>query len=239
MFDSIKRKGLVLSMSLSSMLLIFVTGLLSAGHCIGMCGGIVTAVTLQSPLSARTTTLLYHIGRAFSYVIFGIALGTVGSFVEVAGRLAGMKGIASIVGGCFLLLWVWRKYQIPMLQRSVELAHRKIFNNVKYRLNSEKGYILLTGIAFGFLPCGLTYAMGIQAAATGNWLTGGLTMLIFALGTLPALIIASMISAMANKKWRNVMRVFGTWAAILIGILSILRGLSANDVIPSLHHWLW
>lgn len=226
-------------MTLSSFMLVWITGLMSAGHCIGMCGGIVTAVTLESPLSVFRTTVLYQIGRAFSYTLFGVLLGAIGSFVEVAGELAGIKGIASIIGGCFLLLWVWKKFQISALQKFVESIHKKLFNGIKYMRGGQSAYILATGVAFGFLPCGLTYAMGIQAAATGNAALGGLTMLVFALGTLPALVLTSMVAAFASKAWRRTMRRIGFWTAILIGIISILRGLSANDVIPSIHHLLW
>jgi len=226
-------------MTMSSMILVLMTGLLSAAHCIGMCGGIVTAVTLQSPLSATKTTLLYHAGRAFSYTLFGIILGAVGSFVEVAGQLAGMKGIASIVGGCFLILWVWRKFQIPGMSKLSANLHKKLFNGVKYWRGGQQWYVLATGVAFGFLPCGLTYAMGIEAAATGHWYTGGLTMLLFALGTFPALLLAASISIVASKKWRKVMRELGTWTAVIIGIISIMRGLAAGGIIPSVHHWLW
>lgn len=226
-------------MTLSSMILVVMTGLLSSAHCIGMCGGIVTAVTLQSPLSATKTTLLYHAGRAFSYTLFGIILGAVGSFVEVAGQLAGMKGIASIVGGCFLLLWVWRKFQIPGMSKLSANLHKNLFNGVKYWRGGQQWYVLATGIAFGFLPCGLTYAMGIEAAATGHWYTGGLTMLLFALGTFPALLLAASISIVASKKWRKVMRQLGTWTAVIIGVISIMRGLAAGGIIPSIHHWLW
>lgn len=225
--------------SLSSYVLVFITGLFSAAHCIAMCGGIVTAVTLQSPLSAKATTLYYHLGRAFSYTVFGIGLGAVGSFLEVAGRFAGMKGIASIVGGCFLLLWVWRKFQVKALEVVSSKLHRLLFNGVKKMDGGQQLYIVATGIAFGFLPCGLTYAMGMQAASTGNWWSGGLTMLVFAAGTFPALAITASLSALASKKYRRVVRRLGTWTAIIIGILSILRGLAANGIIPSIHHWLW
>jgi len=225
--------------AMSSYVLVFMTGLFSAAHCIGMCGGIVTAVTLQSPLSAKATTMYYHLGRAFSYTLFGIGLGAVGSFLEVAGKLAGMKGIASIIGGCFLLLWVWRKFQVKALEIVASRLHRILFNGVNKMNGGHQLYIIATGVAFGFLPCGLTYAMGMQAASTGNGWAGGLTMLVFAAGTFPALAITASLSALASKRWRGLVRKLGTWTAIIIGILSILRGLAANGVIPTIHHWLW
>lgn len=224
---------------LSSLLLVFTTGLMSAAHCMGMCGGIITAVTLQSKRSALLSNLLYHIGRGCSYTVFGIALGLVGSFVDVAAAWSGMKGTTSIVGGCLLLLWVWRKIQIPHMEHVSAHVHARLIKVVKYFRGGDRFYLLMTGIAFGFIPCGLTYAMGMQAAATGSWYAGGLTMLVFSLGTLPALALTASISAIASKHWRRLMYKLGNAAAILIGLLSIMRGLAANGLIPSLHHWLW
>lgn len=226
-------------MTISSLVLVLVTGLMSAAHCIGMCGPIVTAVTLQSKHSALLANMLYHAGRACSYTFFGLVLGTIGSFVEVAGAWSGLKGIASIIGGCLLLLWVWRKIQVPQLEIVSAELHAQLIKVVKYIRGGDRLYTFMTGIAFGFMPCGLTYAMGMQAAATGSWYEGGVTMLVFSLGTLPALALTASISALATKQWRRAMNRIGHAAAIVIGILAIMKGLSANDIIPSIHHWLW
>lgn len=224
---------------MSSLVLVFITGLASAGHCIGMCGGIITAVTLQSKLSPLQTNMLYHIGRGFSYTLFGIALGLLGSFIDLAGAWSGIKGIASIVGGCMLLLWVWRKIYIAQLETVSAELHIRLIKVVKYLRGGERLYTLMTGIAFGFMPCGLTYAMGMGAAATASWYEGGLTMLIFSLGTLPALALTATVSVLASKQWRRFMHRLGTVMAIIIGCLSIMRGLAANDLVGSIHHWLW
>ncbi len=96
---------------------IMLTGLFSAPHCIGMCGGIVSAVSLNSSASAHKSMLLYNAGRVLSYTMLGAVMGVVGSFVDVAGKLAGVQGLASIIGGCFLLLWLWRRFQLPLMHR--------------------------------------------------------------------------------------------------------------------------
>jgi len=224
---------------LSSLVLVFTSGLMSAAHCMGMCGGIVASVTLQSKSSALLSNVLYHLGRGLSYTLFGIVLGLIGSFLDVATAWSGLKGVASIVGGCMLLLWVWRKIKIPQLESVSANIHIHLINAVKYFRGGEKLLLFMTGVAFGFIPCGLTYAMGMQAAATGTWLGGGLTMLVFSLGTLPALILAATITALASKRWRKLIFRLGNATAILIGLLAIMRGLAANDIVPSIHHWLW
>jgi len=228
-----------MSLSLNGIGLILLTGLFSAPHCIGMCGGIVSAVSLQSAATARRSMLLYNAGRIVSYTLLGAAMGAVGSFVDVAGRFAGIRGLASIIGGCFVLLWLWRKVQIPFLNRLSGRLHQELATGARTSERKETAHLLATGFAFGFLPCGLTYAMSMNAAATGSLAEGAIVMALFGLATMPALVFAASIAAFANKRWRRFMRRAGVVTAVAVGLISILRGLAANGIIPSISPWLW
>lgn len=166
-------------------------------------------------------------------------MGAVGSFVDVAGKLAGVQGLASIIGGCFLLLWLWRRFQLPFMNQVSTFLHRKLAGSAQRSANQEAAHLLATGIAFGFLPCGLTYAMQMTAASTGSALEGAAIMALFGLSTFPALAAAASIAAFANKRWRRFMRRASVVTAITVGVLSILRGLTANGVIPTINPWLW
>ncbi|MCA0754132.1 sulfite exporter TauE/SafE family protein [Paenibacillus sp. N4] len=219
--------------------LIVLTGLFSAPHCIGMCGGIVSAVSLQSSAPIRHSVLLYNAGRIFSYTAFGAVMGAVGSFVDVAGRLAGIQGLASIVGGCFLLLWLWRRFQLPLMNLLSAALHKRLADGSGPTSRQESLQALATGVAFGFLPCGLTYAMQMTAAGTGSPAEGAAVMAVFGLATFPALAAAASVAAFAGKRWRRLMRKAGAVTAVAVGVLSIMRGLAANGIIPSINPWLW
>lgn len=219
--------------------LVLLTGLFSAPHCIGMCGGIVSTVSLQADMPASRSTMLYNGGRVLSYSAMGAMMGAVGSFVDVAGRLAGIRGLASIIGGLFVLLWLWRKFQIPLMGRLSGLLHRKLAAGTRQSARGAALHVFATGIAFGFLPCGLTYAMGMNAAASGSTPEGAAIMALFGLGTFPALAAAASIAAFANRRWRRFMRRAGVVTAMAVGIISILRGLAVNGLIPSITPWLW
>jgi hypothetical protein len=221
--------------------LVMLTGLFSAPHCIGMCGGIVSAVSLQSGIPASRSMLLYNGGRILSYTVMGAMMGAVGSFVDVAGKLAGVRGLASIIGGLFVLLWLWRRFQLPLMGKLSGMLHRKLASGTE-REASARGkslHVLATGIAFGFLPCGLTYAMGMNAAASGSAPEGAAIMALFGLATFPALAAAATVAAFANRKWRRFMRKAGVVTAVFVGVLSIMRGLAVNGLIPSITPWLW
>ncbi|MGO4375696.1 sulfite exporter TauE/SafE family protein, partial [Paenibacillus sp. MCAF20] len=84
-----------------------------------------------------------------------------------------------------------------------------------------------------------TYAMQMNAAASGSPLEGAAIMAIFGLSTFPALAAAASIAAFAGRRWRRFMRKAGVVTAIAVGLLSIMRGLAVNGVIPSISPWLW
>lgn len=220
-------------------LLVMLAGLLSAPHCMGMCGGIMSAWTLQSPASPLRTILAYNCGRVITYTVVGGFMGFIGSFVNAAGKLVGMQGIANIAGGLLILLWVgkkvalplekWTPLQLPPVQRAVQ------------RLKAKNGFlpVFVSGLLLGFLPCGLTYTMQMKAAATGSMLSGASTLLSFGVGTIPALLAVGMFSVVVGKALRRRVLHAANLLAVLIGIISIGRGMVINGWLPSINPWLW
>ena len=76
------------------------------------------------------------------------------------------------------------------------------------RGNNQTAF-LLGGLTF-FLPCGFTQALQLYVLAKGDVLTGALTMLAFALGTLPALLSLSALSSFAKGAFqRHFLKVAG------------------------------
>lgn len=61
---------------------VFLIGLLGGTHCVGMCGGIVSALTVQLPGQRRSDWplhLAYNVGRISSYTLAGAAMGAIGT----------------------------------------------------------------------------------------------------------------------------------------------------------------
>jgi sulfite exporter TauE/SafE len=189
-----------------------------------------------SPLSS---VLAYNAGRVITYAAIGGFMGMVGSFLDVAGSFVGFQGAASIAGGVLMVLWTLRKYTLPLY--SPYLPRHPLLHEKLARLGRHYGMLstFLTGILLGFLPCGLTYAMQMQAAASGTMASGVLIMLTFGLSTFPILLLAGLSAGGLTRKWRGSMRKLGNCLAFTMGMLSILKGLSANEWIPGVHPWLW
>ena len=223
----------------SGLLLSAMSGLMGAPHCLIMCGGIVSSLALRTRNSPLSSVLAYNAGRVTTYAVIGGFMGMVGSFVDVAGSFVGFQGAASIIGGLLILLWTFRRYTLPLY--NTHLPSHPLFKAKLDRLGQryERFATFLTGILLGFLPCGLTYAMQMNAAASGSGAEGALIMLVFGLATFPILLLTALSAGSLTRKWRRGMRKIGGLLAFLMGTLSILKGLSANEWIPSIHPWLW
>lgn len=219
------------------------SGLTGAPHCLIMCGGIASSLAAGSEGSPLTSSLSYNAGRILTYAIVGAVMGAIGSFANVAGRWVGVQGIASIAGGVFILLWAFRRYMPPIHKLEPGLLRwvNTLFPMSRQGRNRGREWlgVFATGLLLGFLPCGLTYAMQIQAASTGSWLEGFMIMFAFGLSTFPILLIAALSAGGIRKKWRSAIRRAGIYVAVAMGVLSMMKGFSANGWVPSIHPWLW
>lgn len=223
----------------SGLWIVILAGLMGAPHCLAMCGGIVSSVALQAQGNPLPSVLAYNAGRVTTYTVVGGFMGVVGSFLDVAGGFVGFQGAASIMGGLLILLWTFRRFTIPIFNFPI-LKHAYFQTKLeKMGGRYEKLATFLTGILLGFLPCGLTYAMLMNAAASGSGAEGALIMLVFGLATFPILLLTGLSAGSLTKKWRKGMRKIGEILAFLMGALAILKGFSANGWIPGIHPWLW
>jgi uncharacterized protein len=213
-------------------LLAFTTGVLGGfGHCIGMCGPLVASCALAvPPLSVPfrrrlAPHLLYNIGRITTYGLVGGVMGLSGSFLNVAGKLAGIQnGVAVIAGVMMLFLGLgiagitgntaWIERHNSNLLR---LAHDT-------RTTSTPGFYPL-GLLLGLLPCGLSYTVFIASAGSGGMVSGMLTALLFGLGTLPALLLfGTLFSSLSALLRRRLYRANGM-LVIIMGIYYVIRGI--------------
>ncbi|MBB6733567.1 sulfite exporter TauE/SafE family protein [Cohnella zeiphila] len=228
-----------MTLSPDSLLLAALAGLAGAPHCIVMCGGIVSSFALQEPAAPHKPVLAYTAGKNVTYALVGGFMGGVGSFLNYAGGLVGLQGIACFVGGMFLLMWALGKYTLPTQRLSplrIPWVEKRLSG---LRRRHERTAMFATGLALGFIPCGLTYAMQMQAASSGSWLSGFLLLLVFGICTVPALILVGVFAGRLGKSWRRGLRRASFVLAVTMGVLSIMKGLSANGIVPSIHPWLW
>lgn len=198
----------------------FVVGLLGGVHCVGMCGGIVGALTFSLPEKRRSAAamlpfqLAYNLGRILSYVAAGAVMGGIGMLlaqlmpVYYAQRvLLAVAGIFMIFLGLYLSGWWMLLARVE--QMGGALWHR--IEPISRRLMPVKSPLqaLLVGLVWGWVPCGLVYSMLVNAVSSGGALKGAALMLAFALGTLPNLMLMGVLAGAAARisqspGWRRV-----------------------------------
>lgn len=206
----------------------FLVGLLGGGHCVGMCGGIVGAVTMTLPGSKPKLpfVLAYNLGRIGSYTLAGIIAGAVGAssfFLEhvlpVEKVLYALASLMLVLLGLYLA-GIWR-----VLTRLEALGGRLWQHLQPYskRLLPVRTLpqSLLLGVLWGWLPCGLVYSVLVAAVASGSSWQGGLLMLAFGFGTLPTLLAMGMTAVRLKHLLQNL------WFRRLSGLLIAGFGLLA------------
>jgi len=210
----------------------FATGLLGGfGHCVGMCGPIVGSLALATgPLGARRSMvgqLAYHGGRITTYAALGAAMGLTGSFVNVAGRLAGVQQVVGVAAGVLMILVGLGAVGLSAALKRLEArASARVVTLVRGVLEGGgPGRLYPTGLALGILPCGLSWTIFLGAAGTGSPIEGLLLALAFGLGTVPALLLVGAAGTVLGARARGLLyRLGGVLVAVLGGML-VARGL--------------
>lgn len=213
-------------------------GLLGAGHCLAMCGGIGAALGLGSA-GRPGLVLLFNLGRIASYAALGGIAGALGataskSLPAAPWVLHTVAGLLLIAMGLYLGRWwfgltrlealggaLWRRIQ-PFTRRLLPVRRRRD--------------ALLLGLSWGLLPCGLVYSTLSWALASAQPLHSALLMAAFGVGTLPAVAGIS-LGGQALTGWLR----SPTWRRVA-GILLIVYGIwqlaspLAGAGLPAAHH---
>jgi len=173
----------------------FVTGFLGSAHCFGMCGGISGLFAVNVNVAAMKTqfpkAIAYNVGRILSYAILGAAVAVIGKTLvsgipDIAAPVRFASGALIILVG-LQLAFGWR------ILMPLETAGAKIWRRIA---PAAKGLVpveslaqaLGLGLIWGWLPCGLVYSVLLLAATTAEPASGGLVMIAFGLGTMPAML---------------------------------------------------
>ena len=182
-------------MSEFSLIAVFMVGLLSGVHCLGMCGSIVGVFTTQVPRekSRWPFHLAYSGGRIASYALAGALVGAVGQAgmlwrdeVPVQHLLFALSSVMLVLLGLYLA-GVWGA--VRQLERLGSGLWRRLqpFTTRLLPVNTVPRALGL-GALWGWLPCGLVYSVLVTSLASGSAGQGALIMAAFGLGTLPNLL---------------------------------------------------
>lgn len=219
----------------------FLVGLFGSTHCVGMCGGIVSALSLgiEQPSRRKKTTLLlfllaYNFGRILSYVLVGIIAGSIGAGLLRFGPTIDFP-LGSLITAFFMISlglylanwwrmltvieatghWLWEKIE-PWGRRFLPVH------------NPLQAFGL--GLVWGWLPCGLVYSVVAWSLTTSDALQAAMLMAGFGLGTMPAMLLVGAGAAHFGLSLkRQGPRTIAGVAIISFGLYVGISGIA--------HHW--
>lgn len=212
----------------------FVIGIIaSLSTCMAVVGGLLLSMsaTFAKEGDKVKPQVLFHVGRLISFFVLGGVIGALGSVFQFNGTASFM--LTLVIALVMLILGInlldvfprAKKFQIGMPKFMVK--HTREVTKVNHTLTP-----FLVGIVTFFLPCGFTQSMQIYTLSTGSFLIGGLTMLSFALGTVPALALVSFSSfSIQNSSKAGIFFKTAGLIVIMFAVFNLINGLVAAGII--------
>lgn len=213
----------------------FSMGLFGSPHCLGMCGGIVTAFGLSmqhvSDSKKNGLILTYHVGRLISYSLLGLIASVVGvaifqSIMSNSAPRIVLGAVLVLIGLAMLGLPLFNQLEKVGMRfwQSLAPIRKKVFPIDSF------GKALFAGLLWGFLPCGLVYGALMMAIAGNNIATGAALMFVFGLGTMPMLIATQKTVGMLQSSIKNFR------LRQINGVIMMLSGLAVIFIPMMMHH---
>jgi len=200
--------------------LAFLAGLGGSLHCVGMCGGLVTASTRD-----KKGVVLYQLGRLFGYSLLGLFAGTIGNILAFQKGSPILALLPAITLGVMFILWGVGALKGARIEIPVPGIYNRVYKSVWSTVMGSTGSSPYRPMGVGFfsifLPCGLLYGIVIVAATLKNPLMGAMAMFFFWLGTVPAMGLApGIFKKVIGKFFSRSPKVLG-FTFMALGILTI------------------
>lgn len=209
---------------------VLVASLVGSVHCAGMCGGFVCfyagSAKGNEPAALRGHAM-YNVGRLTSYLVLGALAGLLGAGVSKAGALVGVSHAAAVVAGALMVGWA---ISTIAAQRGVSLSAmhapvrwQRALGRVLHSVREQPMAVraALTGLFTTMLPCGWLYVFVATAGGTGTVRSAMLTMAVFWLGTVPALVAVGVGAQTLLAPFRRRLPAFSAAVVLVMGLLSM------------------
>ena len=219
----------------ATLLAVFLAGLLGGGHCAGMCGGIVSALSAGAG-SRLPLHLAYNAGRIASYTLAGAVAGALGGMVLYYDLLPLQLALYVFANLMLILLGLYLAGWSSMVTR-LETVGRRLWRHIspltrKFLPVNTLPRAFAVGTLWGWLPCGLIYSALAIALVSGSAANGAALMLAFGLGTLPNLLLAGLLLRRARSWFQGRMVRWVSGGLVLgFGIAGLANAAQLGDQI--------
>ena len=214
----------------------FLVGLFGSTHCAGMCGGVISALTLGLPDNIRGRfmrmlpfVLLYNIGRIASYALAGLLVAGIGSLIVDMLDIKAVRFYVALVAGGFMVilgLYIAGWWQGLMKLENLGGHVWKYFEPLGRKFLPIKNYhgALIAGAIWGWIPCGMVYTALVWTLTASSSIQGALLMVSFGLGTLPAMLFMGLMAGkLVGSLQKPLVRNIAGLTVIVFGVYSLWR----------------
>lgn len=205
----------------------------SVSTCLAVVGGLVLSLSASYAMSGAKarSQVMFHLGRLITFFVLGGVIGAIGSALHLNWTA---NLIISVLVGLVMLILGFNLLDLTDFSQKFQLVMPKHLGKKVLQPREVMNFFtpFLVGALTFFLPCGFTQSMQIYALSTGSFLKGGLTMLIFVLGTLPMLSLLSFSSfSIINKPWQGIFFKTAGLIVMALAIFNLLNLLAVAGII--------
>jgi len=209
----------------------FLVGFLGSMHCVGMCGGLVTTLTMSRPKVWWTGLMSYQLGRIITYTFLGLIAGMIGIVMTQVTWFTGIQRTMTIIAGILMIIfglnlagWL----PDPFVKLMTTFTKRIGLTHWIHAATSSRMPMswLMVGLFNGLLPCGLVYAGLALSLTSGHIGLSAAMMFAFGLGTIPAMMLVPAVLKSASPKARGWVLKGAALLLILMGAFTMIRGSS-------------
>lgn len=212
----------------------FIAGLGGSLHCVGMCGGLVTA-----SCDKNNDIIRYQLGRLLGYLGMGVFAGFLGSLIKFENTSPLVTILPGLTIGILFLFWGvqnWRgkKAELPM-PKFMSKLYTILWKKLVYKnMNFSKSFF--TGLISIFLPCGLLYGIVLAGLALQHPVMALASMFFFWLGTLPSMVLAPHIFQKILNPMKSKLPKTYAVSLIAIGLMTVSFRMVKYHELSNAHH---
>jgi len=209
--------------------LAFVAGFLGSGHCLGMCGALVSGYFMNSGKNkSYFPYIAYQLTRILVYVSIGLLAASIGIVLVSSGMIGKFQSILQMIIGIIVIILALGILGLIPWQGSIKMLPMNLLRQ-GYAQARTKGPVvgaMIAGFLNGLMPCPLTFAMYVEATSATTIMEGGALMLAFGAGTLPTMLFISVAFGKMGSNIRGIMLKLAAIIMIFMGLNTVYKGLS-------------
>lgn len=207
--------------------LAFVAGFLGSGHCLGMCGALVSGYFMNSGKQrSYFPYLAYQLSRISVYTVIGVIAAALGVVLVSSGMFGTIQSVLQMTIGSIVIVLAFGILGWIPWQGSIRLIPMGVLRKT-YASSRQRGPIMgamSAGLMNGLMPCPLTFAMAVKATSATTLWEGGLLMLVFGAGTLPTMLLVSVAFGKLGANVRGLMLKMAALIMVIMGLNTLYNG---------------